>query len=686
MDVINAELNYTSIGKTVDVDLDNYYTKEETDRQIDNAIDGIDVDLTGYATEKYVDDAVKNIDIPETNLSGYATEKYVDDAIKSIDIPDLSGYATEDYVNNSIENIEIPKPDLTGYATERYVNDAISAIEIPEETDLSNFYNKQEVNALIPDTSEFITMPEVEQKGYQTEEQVNALIASSGSSSSGSSADVFVGASPAELSASIVPGSTGWTAVEITNEATLLATLSKGLGKYYIGTNSGSAFGAIYYGSIGGTVVKSPQHLGAISNIGLQATGSYDTGYNYIEVNYSADGGKAGLVPAPAEGDMDTKWLNSDGTWKKPSINPGTGLNSETFNNNNSAKGNYSHAEGYGTEAKYEYTHTEGYKTQATSSASHAEGYQTWTFGNGAHAEGYNASTLYQRAGGEGAHIEGYNPYSGNSSRYADSPGCHVEGYASTLPSGTNNANAIHIEGSYTIGSGAYQHIQGKYNIHDAENLYADIVGNGTANTDEGRSNAYTLDWNGNATYAGTISSAGADYAEYFEWLDGNPEEEDRVGYIVKLNGNKIEYANDGDDIIGVVSGTMTVLGDNAEWYWNKKYLTDDFGRVIYEEKAEYGERINRETGEPETVIIEIFTNPVINPEYDVDMPYLNRRIRPEWDAVGMMGKLYVRDDGTAQVNGYVTAKNGIATASTGRTNMRVMERVKDNIIRVLLK
>lgn len=615
MDVINAELNYTSIGKTVDVDLDNYYTKEETDKQIDNAIDAIDVDLTGYATE-------------------------------------------------------------------RYVNDAISAIEIPEETDLSNFYNKQEVDALIPDTSEFITMLEVEQKGYQTEEQVNALIASSGSS-----ADVFVGASPAELSASIVPGSTGWNAVEITNETTLLSVLSKGLGKYYIGTNNGSAFGAIYYGSIGGTVVKSSQHLGAISNIGLSATGSYNTGYNYIEVNYSADGGKAGLVPAPADGDMDTKWLNSDGTWKKPSINPGTGLNSETFNNNNKASGEYSHAEGFETEASARYAHAEGYQAQASLDACHTEGYKTWAFAQGAHAEGYNNSSYYLRAMGEGSHIEGYNTANTNniSTMQVYGSGGHVEGYCNTVLSGSQ-PNGIHIEGAFNMGGGAYQHIQGKCNISDAEHLYADIVGNGSNGTDEGRSNAFTLDWNGNATYAGTISSAGADYAEYFEWLDGNPEEEDRVGYIVKLNGNKIEYANDGDDIIGIISGTMTVLGDNAEWYWNKKYLTDDFGRVIYEEKAEYGERINRETGEPETVIIEIFTNPVINPEYDVDMPYLNRRIRPEWDAVGMMGKLYVRDDGTAQVNGYVTAQNGIATASTGRTNMRVMERVKDNIIRVLLK
>ena len=43
---------------------------------------------------------------------------------------DLTGYATEDYVDTAIENIEIP--NLTGYATETYVNDAIANIDIPE--------------------------------------------------------------------------------------------------------------------------------------------------------------------------------------------------------------------------------------------------------------------------------------------------------------------------------------------------------------------------------------------------------------------------------------------------------------------------------------------------------------------------------------------------------------------------
>ena len=48
--------------------------------------------------------------------------------------------------------------------------------------------------------------------------------------------------------------------------------------------------------------------------------------------------------------------------------------------------------------------------------------------------------------------------------------------------------------------------MQGKYNITDSENQYAHIIGNGYVD-DEGehRSNAYTLDWQGNATFAGEM-------------------------------------------------------------------------------------------------------------------------------------------------------------------------------------
>lgn len=228
--------------------------------------------------------------------------------------------------------------------------------------------------------------------------------------------------------------------------------------------------------------------------------------------------------------------------------------------------------------------------------------------------------------------------------------------------------------------------VEGKYCLKDTNAEYAHIVGNGTSDTS--RSNAYTLDWQGNGTFAGTVSSStGADYAEYFEWKDGNPANEDRVGYIVTLDGDKIVKANSGDDILGICSGTAMVLGDSAEWNWNKRYLTDDFGRIIYEDRMEHHEAIYNPDGE---LIKEAWDEevhaPKQNPDYDPSQPYIKRENRPEWQIVGMMGKLYVRDDGSCVVNGYADVANGIATKATGKTNMRVMERINDSIIRVLMK
>ena len=66
-----------------------------------------------------------------------------------------------------------------------------------------------------------------------------------------------------------------------------------------------------------------------------------------------------------------------------------------------------------------------------------------------------------------------------------------------------------HAEGTGTIAAGAHQHVQGKYNIADTADTYASIVGNGEDN--ESRSNAHTLDWNGNAWYSGKVSAGTAE-------------------------------------------------------------------------------------------------------------------------------------------------------------------------------
>ena len=57
----------------------SHYTKTEVDAAIENA----DVDLTGYATEDYVNTAIGNIDIPKTDLSDYYTKTETNTAIES---------------------------------------------------------------------------------------------------------------------------------------------------------------------------------------------------------------------------------------------------------------------------------------------------------------------------------------------------------------------------------------------------------------------------------------------------------------------------------------------------------------------------------------------------------------------------------------------------------------------------
>ena len=54
-----------------------------------------------------------------------------------------------------------------------------------------------------------------------------------------------------------------------------------------------------------------------------------------------------------------------------------------------------------------------------------------------------------------------------------------------------------------TVASGDNQLVFGRYNVKDTENKYACIIGNGTSDT--ARSNAHTVDWNGNAWFAGDI-------------------------------------------------------------------------------------------------------------------------------------------------------------------------------------
>lgn len=149
---------------------------------------------------------------------------------------------------------------------------------------------------------------------------------------------------------------------------------------------------------------------------------------------------------------------------------------------------NFSYAEGFGTVAAGGAAHAEGKGCRTYEDFSHVEGSNNINIGYGAHVEGWNNINF-----GYGSHVEGRENLC--TVNYG-----HVEGAYNTV-----NGYGSHAEGYRTIASGQYQHVGGKWNIEDTENKYAFIIGNGTTN--ERRSNALTVDWNGNIETNGNITS-----------------------------------------------------------------------------------------------------------------------------------------------------------------------------------
>ena len=162
--------------------------------------------------------------------------------------------------------------------------------------------------------------------------------------------------------------------------------------------------------------------------------------------------------------------------------------------NNTTASGIYSHAEGFDTQATIQCSHAEGWGGKATGANSHAEGMKTEATGANSHAEG-----MFTDASGDESHAEG-------SSSRATGNASHAEGQVTTA-----DGNFSHAEGLVTVAKTRSQHVQGEYNIEDTggdvstRGTYAHIVGNGTGVGDMANSNAHTLDWSGNAWFAGDV-------------------------------------------------------------------------------------------------------------------------------------------------------------------------------------
>ena len=181
------------------------------------------------------------------------------------------------------------------------------------------------------------------------------------------------------------------------------------------------------------------------------------------------------------------------------------------------------------------------------------------TIGDYSVAEGYNTE-----ASEFGAHAEG-------DSTVAGSQGAHAEGISTwALEQGS------HTEGTGTIAYGVNQHVFGRYNATNDHLL--EIVGNGTGNS--ARSNARTLDWNGNEWLAGAIKPAnGLDLttsSKVFKLYGDNQSnnvyfEVDGANHFKLIDSSGKLYSENNEvarkDYVGTGTLTMQLNGANVDTF-----------------------------------------------------------------------------------------------------------------------
>lgn len=273
---------------------------------------------------------------------------------------------------------------------------------------------------------------------------------------------------------------------------------------------------------------------------------------NYNLVNGSAEGSLRTIGSAVEN----TEYTIGDYAFAEGANTIASGYASHAEGSGTTASGNYSHAEGACTTSSEYLSHAEGESTDATGISSHAEGGSTVANGKYSHAEGQNTT-----AKGTSSHSEGYHTNANGS--YS-----HAEGYYATA-----NGYSSHAEGGNTTASGKYSHVEGEYNVLDTSGTattrgkYVHIIGNGTSSSK--RSNAHTLDWNGNAWFSGDVyvkSTSGTNKDEgslklateaYVDTLVGDASVSDQINNALTENVITI-------DEINAICGTVIYSADEV--------------------------------------------------------------------------------------------------------------------------
>ena len=342
----------------------NLATKEEVTnlsesvaRDLENVVD---VDLTGYATEQWVESQgylkehqdISNLatktELNDTkdNLQGNITSlsESVARDLANVSVPEgvateawvqSQDYASKSYVDNAVSSSSV---DLTGYATETWVE---SQGYLKEHQDISNLATKAELTSVSEsiqtDISNLATKGELNEAKNNLQGNITSLSES-------------------------VANSAVWKKGEGTDS--IVQAIADGTN---LPTATGKRAIATGYGT------EAPNDYSHAEGQGARATGAA----SHAE----------GLYTNAAGGFSHTEGWGT----------VASGMDSHAEGVHTQASGYYSHAEGENTEASGQRSHAEGYYTTASGESSHAEGGYTSTSNQYEHAQGqYNHNSTNQ--------------------------------------------------------------------------------------------------------------------------------------------------------------------------------------------------------------------------------------------------------------------------------------------------
>ncbi|MCI9448179.1 MAG: hypothetical protein HFH36_12500 [Lachnospiraceae bacterium] len=454
-------------------------------------------------------------------------------------------------------------------------------------------------------------------------------------------------------------------------------------------------------------------------------------------VNYATSAGSA------TKAAQDTNGNNIPNTYARRSIygdnaislgrKTGTTVGAKSFamGYDVTASGNYSHAEGLTSTASGNYSHAEG-NGISNGSASHAEGYGATAGGDYSHAEGSGT-----RASGNASHAEGRDTTASGDHSHAGGYGTIAENFASYAfgihnRSMTTGGSMSAIAGDVlVIGNGSYSARSNAFRVTYSGNVFG--IG---AFQSSGADYAEFVKpwWDGNfynedrVGYFVTVKDGMLHKAEPSDYIygitSGNPSvvgnaDEDYYWRYERDAFNRIVM----EDVpeMKIKTQTLKVLvpkyetkiidyiqPDDEDWepgydgnnnpvpnaVYGEVEVCDEDGKPVMEEVEKIESVRDEKTGEyvmVETGNIIKSARMKLADGYDTSLQesYVPRAKRPEWDYVGMVGVLPIRDDGTCIPGQFCKCgKGGMATLAEQRDfdTFHVIERISDNVVSVIMK